>query len=66
MKPKEPQTVTEWIDYYIKLFPKGYKEDIDFMERIVKWDDEHKAGFLMAKQLFDSKDEDCKRYEYRG
>lgn len=41
------------IDNFIKYFTTITKEEADFIQSILKWDDETKAAFLLAKQIFE-------------
>lgn len=50
------KSITEWIDHYIKLFPQMTKEESDAIENILKWEDDRKAGFMMAKRLFEDEE----------
>lgn len=47
----------EKIDKFIQYFTTITKEQADFMEEIVRWDDETKAAFMFAKQIFEKEDE---------
>lgn len=47
----------EKIDKFIKYFTTITKEQADFMENILKWDDEKKIAFMLAKRIFEEKDE---------
>jgi len=39
-------------------FTQMSKDQSDFIEEILKWPDEKKAAFLLAKQMFESNDEE--------
>jgi hypothetical protein len=56
-KMAEFKTMQQKINYFIKYFTKITKEQADFMEDILKWDDETRAAFMVAKRIFDEKDE---------
>jgi hypothetical protein len=45
----------EKIDKFIKYFTTITKEECDFIESIVNWDDETKAAFKFAKRIFEEK-----------
>lgn len=45
------------IDYWLDKFPQMTKEDADYIESVVKWTDEQRAGFMFAKRIFEEKDE---------
>lgn len=52
-------SITDHIDYFMnEFFPKITKEESDSIKDILKWDDEKKAAFLLAKNLFE---EECKK-----
>lgn len=46
----------EKIDKFIHYFTTITKDQADFMEEILNWDDETKAAFKFAKQIFEEKD----------
>lgn len=50
-------SITQWVDHFIKLFPKITKEESDYIEDILKWTDVQRAAFMMAKRIFEEKDE---------
>lgn len=45
------------IDEMMELLPKLTKEESDFIATVLKWEDEKKSAFLLAKNIFESKDE---------
>lgn len=45
------------IEKFLEYFPTITKEEADYIESILRWDDETKAAFMMAKQIFEEKDE---------
>lgn len=47
----------EKIDKFIKYFTTITKEQADFMEEILKWDDETRAAFMFAKRIFEEKED---------
>lgn len=49
--------ITYWIDFFIKKFPDMTKEESDYIHDVLQWEHEKRAGFLMAKQLFEEKDD---------
>ncbi len=49
--------ITFWIDHFMKLFPKITQEESDYVYEILQWENEKRAGFLMAKKLFEDKDD---------
>lgn len=48
----------ELIDKNLKYLSQLTKEEADFIEHVLKWDDEQKAAFVMAKRIFEDKIED--------
>ncbi len=50
-------SLTELITKFIKYFTTITKEEADYIEEIMKWDDETRAAFMFAKRMFDEKDE---------
>lgn len=48
----------EKIDKFIQYFTIITKEQADFMEDIIKWDDETKSAFMFAKRIFEEKIDD--------
>ena len=46
------------IDKFIEYFTTIPKEQADFMEDILRWDDEKRAAFMFAKRIFEEKDEE--------
>ncbi len=47
----------EIIDEMMEKLPQLTKEEADFIETVLKWDSEKKAAFMIAKRIFESKDE---------
>lgn len=48
------KSITDWIPWFIdEFFPKLTKEESDFIEEVLKWDNEKKAAFMMAKRMFE-------------
>lgn len=47
----------EKIDKFIQYFTTITKDQADFMEDVLKWDDETKTAFMFAKRIFEEKDE---------
>ena len=43
----------EKIDKFIEYFTTITKEECDYIESILKWDDESKAAFFFAKRIFE-------------
>jgi len=41
------------IDKFVQIFPTLTREEADFIEQVLKWDDETKIAFGMAKRMFD-------------
>jgi len=41
------------IDNFLKLFPEITKEEADYIENVLKWDEEKKAAFFFAKRIFE-------------
>lgn len=46
----------EKIDKFIEYFTTITKEECDYIEAILKWDDETRAAFMFAKRIFEEKD----------
>lgn len=46
----------EKIDKFLKYFTTITKEESDYIEEILKWDDETRAAFLFAKRMFEDED----------
>lgn len=51
-------SMMEKIDKFIKFLPTITKEESDQIEAILKWDDEEKAAFIMAKRIFEEKEDE--------
>ncbi len=47
--------MNEKIDKFIEYFTTITKEECDYIESILKWDDETKMAFMMAKRIFEDK-----------
>lgn len=47
------QKIEKFLDY----LPTITKEQSDFIASILKWDDETKMAFMLAKRIFEDKDE---------
>ncbi len=45
--------MTEKIDKFLKWFSTITKEESDFIESILKWDDETRVAFFFAKRIFE-------------
>jgi hypothetical protein len=45
----------EKIDKFIRYFTTITKEESDYIESILKWDDETRAAFFFAKRIFEDK-----------
>ncbi len=43
----------EKIDHFLKQLGNITKEQADWIEEVLTWDDETKAGFLFAKRIFE-------------
>lgn len=50
---KKELSLKEKIDQFIRYFPKITKEESDYIESIIKWDEETKMAFIMAKRMFE-------------
>lgn len=46
----------EKIDKFIQYFTTITKDECDFIESVLKWDDETRAAFFFAKQMFEDED----------
>jgi hypothetical protein len=53
--PKDWSTLGlhEKIQVFINLLPQLTKEESDFISRIVRWDSETTASFILAKHIFE-------------
>ena len=57
-KKERPRGITLWMDYFIQTFlPSITQQESDMIRDILYWEDEKKAAFLMAKQLFEEKED---------
>jgi hypothetical protein len=45
------------IEEFLEFFPKITKEESDCIEEVLKWDDGKRVAFMMAKRIFEEKDE---------
>lgn len=43
------------IDNFLEFFTKITKEESDYIEEILKWDNDTKAAFFFAKRIFEDK-----------
>lgn len=50
-------SLTEKMDKFVAWFPTITKEECDFIEKILRWDDETRAAFSFAKRIFEEPDE---------
>jgi len=46
------------IDFFIKYLTTITKEESDYIESILKWDDTKKIAFIFAKKIFEEEDND--------
>ena len=46
----------EKICEFLKWFPTVTQEESDYVETVLKWDDETKAAFFFAKRIFEEDD----------
>ena len=51
----EPNLIDE-IRRCMDYFPKITRDEADYIEEILNWDNERKAAFLIAKQIFEEED----------
>lgn len=51
------KSLTEYIDHFISIFPSMTKEEVDYIENILSWDNDKKAAFIFAKSIFESDDD---------
>ena len=58
MKKPTIKTFSDHIKYFLKIFPQITKEQSDFIEDIVKWEDEKRSAFMFAKRIFEEDDDD--------
>lgn len=54
---RERLKLKEKIEYFMHYFTTITKDESDFIESVLKWDDETKAAFSLAKRLFEEDDE---------
>lgn len=54
---KENKSIQDWISHFIKIFPNITKEQSDYVLEILHWEPDKRAGFVLAKRLFEEKDE---------
>lgn len=47
----------EKIDKFIEYFTTITKEECDFIEKILRWDEETRMAFFLAKQIFENEEE---------
>jgi hypothetical protein len=45
------------IDFFIEYFTTITKEESDYIQSILDWDDEKKIAFRFAKKIFEERDE---------
>lgn len=48
----------EKIEKFIEYFATIPKEELEYVETILKWDSETKGAFIFAKKIFEDEDED--------
>lgn len=48
----------EKIDKFLEYFTKITKDECDWIESILKWDDETKVAFKFAKRIFEEKNDE--------
>ena len=46
----------EKIDKFLKYFTTITKEESDYIEEILKWDDETRAAFFFSKRIFEEEE----------
>jgi len=52
------KSIPDHIKYFINdVFPSITKQEADLIETVLKWDDEKRMAFMMAKRIFEEKDE---------
>jgi hypothetical protein len=49
--------IQDEIDKFLKYFSTITKEESDFIESILNWDDSTKIAFRLAKNIFENKDD---------
>ena len=49
--------IKDHIDFFMKAFTQITKEESDMIEEILKWDSDKKTAFILAKRLFEDKDD---------
>jgi len=53
---KQPTEITQWIEYFCNIFlPSITQKDAETVYEILHWEHEKKAGFLLAKRLFEDR-----------
>ena len=53
MKYLRKMSLLEKIDKFIEYFTTITKEESDYIESIMNWDDETKVAFMLAKRIFE-------------
>jgi hypothetical protein len=46
------------IDAFMKAFTQMTQEESDYIEEVLKWDDEKKYAFFFAKRIFEEKEDE--------
>lgn len=46
----------EKIDKFLEYFTTITKEESDFIESVLRWDDETKSAFMFAKRIFEQEE----------
>jgi hypothetical protein len=50
----------EKIDKFLEYFTQITKDESDYIQEIINWDDETKMAFTMAKRIFEERDDDVR------
>lgn len=57
----QERSLTFWIDYFMQEFlPSITQEESDMVYGILSWEEDKKAAFILAKRLFEDKDEEVR------
>lgn len=49
--------MTDMIDYCLEMLSSMTKEEADYIQAILRWNDEQKTAFFLAKKIFEEKSE---------
>lgn len=52
--------IKEKIEFFLKQMHTMTKQDSDFIQQVINWDEEKKSAFIFAKRIFE---EDIEKHE---